>query len=189
MMIALMWVLSWSLVAVGWFAWLYPFLFRAPHRQHRESITVAGPTRIGLLLEGVAIFLAFVFREDGAPTPIRTGAAVALIAASSAMGWQAVIHLGRQFRVHAGLYHDHELVRTGPYRIVRHPIYTSLMGMLIATLLLLRTDLLWTAISLACFVVGTDIRVKSEDRLLAERFQDKFREYQKAVYAYIPFIR
>jgi protein-S-isoprenylcysteine O-methyltransferase Ste14 len=189
MMIELMWVLSWSLVAVGWFAWLYPFLFRAPHRQHRDSITVAGPTRVGLMLEGVAIFLAFVFREDGAPTPVRTAAAVALIVACAVMAWQSVVHLGRQFRVHAGLYHDHELVRTGPYRIVRHPIYTSLMGMLIVTFLLLRTDMVWAGISLACFVAGTEIRVRSEDGLLAARFKERFFEYQKAVSAYIPFVR
>jgi protein-S-isoprenylcysteine O-methyltransferase Ste14 len=188
-MIELMWVLSWSLVAVGWFAWLYPFLFRAPHRQHRDAITVAGPTRVGLLLEGIGIFLAFVFREDGDPTVIRTAMAVALIAVCAAMAWQSVVHLGRQFRVHAGLYHDHELVRTGPYRIVRHPIYTSLMGMLIATLLLLRTELVWTAVSLACFIAGTEIRVRSEDGLLESRFNERFREYQKAVSAYIPFVR
>lgn len=184
-----MWVLSWSLVAVGWFSWLYPFLFRAPHRQNRASITVAGPTRVGLLLEGIAIFLAFAVHDDGPVDPLRIGAAMALVVACSAMAWQAVIHLGRQFRVHAGLYHDHELVRTGPYRIVRHPIYTSLMGMLIATMLLLRTDLVWVGISLALFVAGTEIRVRSEDALLASRFKDSFPAYRKAVSAYIPFVR
>ena len=189
MMIGLMWAVSWTLVAVGWFAWLYPFLFRAPHRQHRDSVTVPGPTRVGLLLECVGIFLAFVFSEGGPVTLARTVLAVALIVVCSVMGWQAVVHLGRQFRVHAGLYHDHELVRTGPYRIVRHPIYTSLMGMLIATMLLLRTEPVWTAVSLGCFILGTEIRVRSEDGLLASRFADRFREYQQAVSAYIPFVR
>src|SRR5689334_14038793 len=100
-------VFSWSLVAVGWFAWFYPFLFRAPHKQDRESITVAGPTRLGLLLECLAIFLAFVFREEAPAEGIQIAAALALIVACSVMGWTAVQHLGRQFRVHAGLYHDH----------------------------------------------------------------------------------
>jgi protein-S-isoprenylcysteine O-methyltransferase Ste14 len=111
------------------------------------------------------------------------------VAACSAMAWTAVRHLGRQFRVHAGLYHDHELVRTGPYRIVRHPIYTSLLGMLIATMLLLRTDLTWVVISLALFIAGTEIRVRSEEALLASRFEDSFPAYRKTVSAYIPFIR
>jgi protein-S-isoprenylcysteine O-methyltransferase Ste14 len=189
MMSELMWVLSWSLVAIGWFAWLYPFLFRAPHRQNRDSITVPGPTRLGLLLEGLAIFLAFAFRQDGPVEAAGLAMAVALIVACSAMAWTAVQHLGRQFRVHAGLYHDHQLVRTGPYRIVRHPIYTSLMGMLIATMVLLRTDGTWVVVCLGLFVAGTEIRVRSEEGLLAGRFRDGFDAYRKSVKAYIPFVR
>jgi protein-S-isoprenylcysteine O-methyltransferase Ste14 len=184
-----MWVVSWSLVAVGWFAWIYPFLFRAPLRQRRDSITVSGPTRAGLLLEGLAIFLAFAFRGDGAPDGYRTAAAGVLIAVCAAMAWKAVMHLGRQFRINAGLYHDHELIRTGPYAIVRHPIYTSLMGMLVATVLLLGTDPLWAVAAFVFFIAGTEARVRAEDRLLASRFGESFREYQKRVRAYIPFVR
>jgi protein-S-isoprenylcysteine O-methyltransferase Ste14 len=182
-------VISWSVVAVGWFAWLYPFLFRAPHRQRRESITVTGPTRVGLLLEGLAIFLAFAFRGDGAPGAPRIAVAIVLVVACAAMAWTSVAQLGRQFRVHAGLYHDHELVRTGPYAIVRHPIYTSLMGMLIATMLLLRTEPLWAMVSFGCFIAGTEIRVRSEEGLLASRFGKTFDEYRKQAPAYIPFLR
>lgn len=184
-----MWLISWILIAAGWLAWLWPFLFRAPHRQHRASITVAGPTRAGLLLEVLAIFLAFAFRGEGPADPLRSGFAVILVGASTVMAWQSVKHLGRQFRVHAGLYHDHELVRTGPYRIVRHPIYTSLMGMMIATMLMLSTPWRWAALSLALFVAGTEIRIRSEDALLESRFKEAFHEYRKAVAAYIPFIR
>jgi protein-S-isoprenylcysteine O-methyltransferase Ste14 len=35
------------------------------------------------------------------------------------------------------LYADHQLVRTGPYAVVRHPIYASLLAMLLATVVLL----------------------------------------------------
>src|SRR4051794_12794549 len=111
-----MWIIWWSLVGVGWFAWLYPFIFRAPHNQQRQSITVSAPTRVGLLLEGLAIFFAFVFHMplETAPGLIRGIVAVALAIGCTVMGWKAVVHLGRQFRVQAGLYHDHQLVRTGP---------------------------------------------------------------------------
>jgi protein-S-isoprenylcysteine O-methyltransferase Ste14 len=185
-----MWIIWWSLVGVGWFAWLYPFIFRAPHNQQRQSITVSAPTRVGLLLEGLAIFFAFVFHMplETAPGPIRGILAVALAIGSTVMGWKAVIHLGRQFRVQAGLYHDHQLVRTGPYAFVRHPIYTSLLGMLLCTILLI-TEWQWTPLCLLLFIAGTEIRVRTEDSLLASRFGDEFRRYQKAVPAYIPFVR
>jgi protein-S-isoprenylcysteine O-methyltransferase Ste14 len=86
------------------------------------------------------------------------------------------------------LYEDHELVRTGPYAWVRHPIYASLLAMLLCTLLLL-TPWQWSLAALVVFLAGTEIRVRTEDRLLASRFQDVFREYRKKVPAYVPFVR
>ena len=97
-----------------------------------------------------------------------------------ALAWTSVTHLGKQFRIHAGLYHDHALVKTGPYAIVRHPIYASLLAALLCTLLLL-TRWQWIAISLALFICGTEIRVRSEEQLLAERFGAEFEAYGKTV--------
>lgn len=181
---------AWAELAVIYLAWWYPFIFRAPHVQKRQSITVTGRTRIGLALETVAIFMAWLIRDGGAP---RTGAAylagAAFLAVVSCwLGWTAVTHLGKQFRIHAGLYHDHELVRTGPYAVVRHPIYASLMLLLVSTILIVTPWLIGLA-ALVVFVIGTEIRVHTEDGLLASRFGDQFRIYQKRVPAYIPFIR
>jgi protein-S-isoprenylcysteine O-methyltransferase Ste14 len=39
------------------------------------------------------------------------------------------------------------------------------------------------------FMLGTEIRVRIEDRLLASRFGDRFRPYQRSVPAYIPFVK
>lgn len=185
-----MWVISKSALVTCWFAWLYPFLFLAPHRQHRQSITVAAPTRVGLLLECLAIFLAFILQRpaDDPPAIVAQAAGVALGIASAVMAWHAVRHLGRQFRLHAGLYHDHELVRTGPYALVRHPIYSSLFGMLVCSLLIV-TPWRWCVLPLALFIAGTEIRVRSEDSLLSSRFGAEFHDYRRHVRAYIPFVR
>jgi len=185
-----MWVISRSVLVTCWFAWMYPFVFLAPHRQQRPSITVTGPTRIGLALESLGIFLAFVVHRpfDHPPPTAAQAAGIALGMASAVMAWQAVRHLGRQFRLHAGLYHDHELVRTGPYALVRHPIYASMFGMLLSSILIL-TPWRWAALPLVLYVAGTEIRVRSEDRLLASRFGAGFAAYRAAVRAYIPFLR
>jgi protein-S-isoprenylcysteine O-methyltransferase Ste14 len=185
-----MWVISRSLLVTCWFAWFYPFLFLAPHRQQRPSITVPGPTRFGLALESLAIFLAFIVHRsaDDPPALAAQVLAIALGVASGVMAWHAVRHLGRQFRIQAGLYHDHQLVRTGPYAIVRHPIYTSLLGMLLCSMLIL-TPWQWAPVPLALFIAGTEIRVRTEDALLASRFGDEFHAYRRAVAAYIPYLR
>jgi len=183
-------LIAWVVLTACWFAWLYPFVFRAPHNQKRPSITLAAPTRAGLLLECSAIFIAFAFRmpADSPPGIARLAGCVILGALSAVLSWGAVKHLGRQFRVNAGLYEDHQLVRTGPYAVVRHPIYTSLLAILGSTLCLL-TPWPWALLSVAIFVAGTEIRVHAEDGLLASRFGEQFTEYQRKVSAYIPFVR
>jgi len=175
---------------VCWFAWAYPFLFRAPHRQKRPSISRTGPTSAGLLLECLAIFVAFARRlpPDDLPEPARLVASIGFGAIAAALSWSSVKHLGRQFRVRAGLYEDHQLVRTGPYAIVRHPIYASLLAILLCTLSLL-TPWQWALLSLGLFVAGTEIRVHAEDGLLASRFGVEFAAYKRKVRAYVPFVR
>jgi protein-S-isoprenylcysteine O-methyltransferase Ste14 len=175
---------------VSWFSWGYPFIFRAPHNQKRASITALGPTRAGLFLESLAIFIAFACRLplDTPPAWWRIAGCIVCGPVAGVLSWQAVRHLGRQFRVNAGLYEDHELVTSGPYAIVRHPIYSSLLAILASTLFLL-TPWRWAVVSLVLFIVGTEIRVRTEDGLLASRFGERFFEYRKRVRAYVPFVR
>lgn len=177
------------LLAVVWGVWFYPFMFRAPHGQKREHITVAGPTRLGLLLECIGIAIAFVARGlTPRAEPLFLLAAAVFCIIGIALAWTSVTHLGKQFRVHAGLYADHELVRTGPYAIVRHPIYAALLAMLLCTIFVL-TPWHWALVALAIYIVGTEIRVRTEDKLLAGRFGQEFERYRKSVPAYIPFVR
>jgi protein-S-isoprenylcysteine O-methyltransferase Ste14 len=181
--------MAWIELTACWTVWAYPFVFRAPHFQKRESITAPGATRLGILLEAAAVGLAFL----GAPGTPRTHPAAILAALvfgtiGATLSWTAVAHLGKQFRINAGLYVDHELVRTGPYALVRHPIYASLLAMLLAVIVL-RTPWVRAAFSLGLFILGTEIRVRTEDRLLASRFGADFAEYRKRVPAYVPFVR
>jgi protein-S-isoprenylcysteine O-methyltransferase Ste14 len=176
-------------VLIGsWLAFLYPALFRAPWGQARRSVIAAGPTMLGLLLESVGIGLAFAIREREPVGLVRMLAPMAIGPFAAWVMWHAVTHLGRQFRITAGLYEDHELVRTGPYAVVRHPIYAALLLLLLATLLLV-TRLVWWLPALALYIAGTEIRVKAEDKLLGARFGGEFELYSRSVAAYIPFLR
>jgi protein-S-isoprenylcysteine O-methyltransferase Ste14 len=134
------------------------------------------------------VALAFRLPPDHRPGLARILSSMVAGLIAPVLSWTAVKHLGRQFRVNAGLYVDHELVRAGPYAIVRHPIYSSVLAILLSTILLL-TPWRWAAVSLALFVVGTEIRVHTEDRLLASRFGREFVDYRNKVPAYVPFVR
>jgi len=143
-----------------------------------------------MALQCAAIFIAWIMRLPFGDPPATARMIGSMVCGpvAAVMAWGAIKHLGRQFRIQAGLYVDHELVRTGPYSKVRHPVYASLLTILLATLLLL-TRPLWIAVSLALFIAGTEIRIRAEDSLLASRFGDEFEAYRKSVPAYIPFVR
>jgi protein-S-isoprenylcysteine O-methyltransferase Ste14 len=181
--------LVFSELTVCWLVWCYIPLFRAPHNQKRPSITVRGRTLLGLLFEMSAYFVAVWFREPAAAVSWPRLLISALAAPFGVVVmWTAVAHLGRQFRINAGLYADHELVRTGPYAVIRHPIYASMLAMLVATSMLW-TEWPWMLAAFGLFVTGTEIRVRTEDDLLASRFGDRFTAYRRQVAAYVPFVR
>jgi protein-S-isoprenylcysteine O-methyltransferase Ste14 len=178
---------AYALLAVGWALWLAPFFLVA--RMSGPAMTTDHRARWGILLQAVGYTLlwqgAFWLR---APSPARVGASVLLFGTAIGLSWSGARAIGRQWRVDAGLNHDHELVRTGPYRLVRHPIYASMLAAFLATGVILTPLRLWIAAA-AIFVAGTEIRVRVEDRLLGLRFGAEFDRYRRAVSAYVPFVR
>jgi hypothetical protein len=106
--------LVWCEFVLAWAVWCYIPIFREPHSQKRPSITARGATLAGLLLETGAYGVAAAFREAEPVGLARLLIAALAAPAGVAIMWTAVAHLGRQFRINAGLYNDHELVRTGP---------------------------------------------------------------------------
>jgi len=94
-------------------------------------------------------------------------------------------HLGKQWSLKARVLDDHKMVTDGPYGLVRHPIYTAMLAMLVANTLLFHN---WIGAipAFICFFVGTWMRVKSEEKLLSETFGKEFEEYRKRVPAIIP---
>jgi len=109
-------------------------------------------------------------------------------ALAATLSWTARRVLGKQWRIEAGLNADHELITSGPYRILRHPIYTSMLCTLLGTGVLI-TPWWLLLTSIAIFVAGTEIRVHVEDSLLGSHFGGRFQDYKQRVPAYIPFLR
>jgi protein-S-isoprenylcysteine O-methyltransferase Ste14 len=172
----------------SWVFWLYPFLRKRFTGPKRESNVMAPLGKWGLLLQSVGIFLSwFWIPGTAAPGMARMVASMILGPVATVFGWLAVRHLGKQLRILAGLYEDHELIRTGPYSVVRHPVYASLFLMMLATgLLFARWPVLLLATAL--YIAGTEIRMVAEEGLLKARFGAEFEDYKANVPAYLPFL-
>jgi protein-S-isoprenylcysteine O-methyltransferase Ste14 len=99
----------------------------------------------------------------------------------------ARIELGKNYFISTGfgaqLFKDHQLVTTGPFAIIRHPMYAGLIVATIGALLIYFT---WTTLYFACFAPLTMVRAKREETALAEEFGEVWREYRKHVPAFIP---
>lgn len=121
------------------------------------------------------------------PTLMQSFVASCFLLVAVLIAWFAAASLGANLRIDAALGRDHDLVCSGPYAEVRHPIYLSMLLLLIGTGLLFSTAP-YMVPALAIFVAGTEIRIASEERLLASRFGETYRNYRKSTWAYIPFL-
>ena len=182
-----------AVLGIGWFLWAVPFLLIRLKRNKSTPQQIDRRARWGIVLQGVAFFLVW-YGPIGTHTSAGRGGAwriplaVIFFVLADVLSWTSFRALGRQWRFDAGLNADHELVRSGMYKIIRHPIYLSMIALMLGTGFL-RSSLPVLAVASVLSVIGTEIRVRVEDRLLASRFGEQFTAYQKRVPAYIPFVR
>ena len=95
--------------------------------------------------------------------------------------------MGRSWRIGINPNEKLTLVSTGPYRYVRHPIYSALILAVAGTLLALEPTLRGVAL---LFFLSTVLRLKSllEEKLLIEHFPNEYPDYKRQVKALIPFL-
>ena len=80
----------------------------------------------------------------------------------------------------------HELVKTGPYRFARHPIYSGLLMMCLGTAIVVGQFHSWLGFLLPC--IGFWIKLKQEETLMLRNFPSEYLAYKKQVKALVPFV-
>jgi protein-S-isoprenylcysteine O-methyltransferase Ste14 len=112
---------------------------------------------------------------------------LALVVLGVAVSLWAIATLGRHYDLELEIHRDHELVRNGPYRLVRHPLYTGL-GLHFAGACLATGNLLLIAGTLLVTYPALYLRAKTEERLLRERFGPAYDEYARKVGMLVPLL-
>ena len=179
-------------IALCWAGFALGFILR--RKSARGSTNRRAPAAgTGILLQALGIAAVWTLGADRFPEyalpemVVRVMCVVAALVAVASV-WlvaDAIRVLGRQWSIQARLLEGHRLVVAGPYSYMRHPIYTGMLGMLLATGL---TYSVWWALpaALPVFAAGTAIRVRAEERLLHEAFGEDFEAYRRYVPAVIP---
>jgi len=80
----------------------------------------------------------------------------------------------------------HKIIRTGPYRIVRHPIYSGILLGVTGTAIALGS--FWIFCTIFILLVGFVIKFQIEEKFLREEFGEEYVRYKEEVKALIPFL-
>ena len=123
-------------------------------------------------------------RVFGDLAPVAAAAGVALCIAGFAFAVWARMALGTNWGMPMTLHENPELVTSGPYRYVRHPIYTGLSAMLIGTALVYPLGALPCALMIAYSVFSA----RREERDMEKRFPDVYPAYRQRSKMIVPFV-
>lgn len=144
----------------------------------------------GLLFAIIAAFLLpylpiFHFLNYAPGNPILSCLGVLLCLAGMAILISGRQHLGRNWSQTVAVKEGHQLVTSGPYRYIRHPMYAGGLLAAIGSAIVAGGSWVFLTVFLGALFLW---RVRAEDKLMAKQFPNEYPEYQKLTKALIPFV-
>ena len=110
---------------------------------------------------------------------------VPILALGIALAFWARAHLGGNWSSHVTVKEGHTLIQSGPYRLIRHPIYTGLALGVLGTAIGIGQ---WRGVlALLLVLAGFTYKLRLEERRMGETFPD-YAEYRRRSWALIPFL-
>jgi protein-S-isoprenylcysteine O-methyltransferase Ste14 len=111
---------------------------------------------------------------------------VGVLALGMAFAVWARVRLGRNWSGMVTVKEDHRLIRTGPYALVRHPIYTGLITAVFGTAIALGR--VCHGLAVVSFFLAYWLKSRLEERWMLQEFGDEYQRYRNEVRALIPFV-
>ncbi|MGH3053843.1 MAG: methyltransferase family protein [Gaiellaceae bacterium] len=172
---------------VGWAAfWLYWLV--AAFSMKRSRISWSRELRIRAVLVVIVILLARLgaFRSHGVHTdPWREALGLVLFGPGLAFAVWARVRIGRNWGTPMTRKDEPELVTSGPYRLVRHPIYSGILVAGIGTAVALTWWWLSPVLLAGVYFIYS---ATVEERYLAEQFPDTYPPYKRSTKMLVPFV-
>lgn len=111
---------------------------------------------------------------------------IILTTAGLAFATWARIHLGKFWSSMVMVKAGHHLIRTGPYRIVRNPMYTGMLAAFAGAAIAIGELMAFVAVGIAG--IGIWLKIKAEEEILQEKFGEDYLQFKREVKALIPYI-
>jgi protein-S-isoprenylcysteine O-methyltransferase Ste14 len=181
------------MTAALWGAWLLYWLLSAldvKRARWREPLASAAihlvPIVLTMVLFAAPAVLPELLRRRFLPPGIfPAGLGLCLVAMGLALAAWARVHLGRNWSGAITVKEEHALVATGPYRFLRHPIYSGILLALLGTAVAIGEWRGLLGVVLAAFAFFHRSRI--EEARMRDTFP-QYEEYRRRTRALVPFI-
>ena len=173
--------------------WVYWFISAARTRSPAKSRQPFPP----LLIVTFLLILGWALLAGASPSGLLaervipggsgidlSGIAVTMLGLCLAV-W-ARVHLGRNWSSRPTIRVGHTLVRTGPYRFVRNPIYTGLLVAYAGTAVVIGA--FWAFALILVLLASFLVRIREEEKILLGEFGEEYEKYRREVRALIPWL-
>jgi protein-S-isoprenylcysteine O-methyltransferase Ste14 len=175
-------LVGWIVFWVGWIAAAF-YTRSASQAQWGRGVGL----RALIVIVVIALFRAGAFKGHGGLThdAWREGVGLALFLGGLGLAVSARVYLGSNWGTPMSRKADPELVTTGPYRSIRHPIYSGIILAAVGTTV--AVSLYWVAAAVmaaAYFTYSSFV----EERTMQEAFPDSYPGYKRATKRFVPFV-
>ncbi|MCE7793125.1 isoprenylcysteine carboxylmethyltransferase family protein [Salipaludibacillus sp. CUR1] len=173
------------------FIWLAEFIVfrnRKPGEKKKSEETF---TFSGILLSVLAVITASVFSRELNIWLIESSlvlwVGLLIYGTGTGLRYWGIIKLGKQFTRHVNVAEEDTIVSSGPFRMMRHPLYTGLFFILLG----ISTSMGSIAGLLLVFIVFMPFllrRIRLEEKMLTETFGEEYKDWAGSRYRLIPFL-
>jgi protein-S-isoprenylcysteine O-methyltransferase Ste14 len=178
--------------------WVIFFLFWIlAALRNRQSVQRSEPFSsrlVNIILYGITAAMLLYDWRIAAPLSARfipdhcMASFTGLVIQAAGLGFAlwAQKHLGSNWSAQVTLAEDHQLIRSGPYRIVRNPMYLGILAGMFGTAVVIGE--LRAFLAAAAVLAALLWKIKVEEEMLSRYFGEGYRTYKKDVKSIIPFI-
>jgi protein-S-isoprenylcysteine O-methyltransferase Ste14 len=174
-------------ILVGWLAfWVYWLAASVGVKAGQTRSARFVGVRVAVILLVLLLLRVRAFRGHAiTASPWMQGVGLVIFLSGLALAVWARLYLGRNWGMPMSRKDDPELVRTGPYRRIRHPIYSGLILAMVGTTIAVSLYWLVAVLLLGAYFVYSAFM---EERYMTSLFPDSYPEYKRSSKMLVPFI-
>jgi protein-S-isoprenylcysteine O-methyltransferase Ste14 len=176
------------IIGVGWLVfWAYWLLMATTAKAGRSRWSRFAGVRVGIVLLVLLLIRLQVFKGHEAATgnPWLLGIGLAIFVLGLALAVWARVYLGRNWGMPMSQKADPELVTTGPYAKVRHPIYSGIILGMVGTAIAVSPYWLIAVVIVGAYFLYSAV---TEERTMARLFPAAYPPYKHVTKMLIPYV-